>query len=133
MRASNDIDVDVDIDVDIDVFAYGNGREGIVDRPPTTLHPVSDSDSEQAEAKADAEADADAEHPTTPSIAITRPDYGLIQTMIQIANEGEGGVRNLFSGWLERVIYLGIGRAWLEPIQLIGYIGIRDAVLLQWF
>jgi len=118
-------DVEGDADVDVDVFAYSNGREGIVDRPPTTPHP--NSDFEQAKA------DADAEHPTTPSIAITRPDYGLIQTMIQIANEGEGGVRNLFSGWLERVIYLGIGRAWLEPIQLIGYIGIRDAVLLQWF
>eukprot|EP00536_Pseudo-nitzschia_multiseries_P010894 jgi/Psemu1/289357/fgenesh1_pg.350_\ len=50
-----------------------------------------------------------------------------------IASEGDGGVRNLFSGWLERVVYLGIGRAWLEPIQLIGYIGIRDAVLLEWF
>jgi hypothetical protein len=30
-------------------------------------------------------------------------------------------------------LYLGIGRAWLEPIQLVGYIGIRDALLLEWF
>jgi hypothetical protein len=69
----------------------------------------------------------------TPSIAATRPGYSVLQTMIQITREGEGGVANLFAGWLERVLYLGIGRAWLEPVQLIGYIGIRDAVLLEWF
>uniref|UniRef100_A0A7S4AWB9 Uncharacterized protein n=1 Tax=Pseudo-nitzschia australis TaxID=44445 RepID=A0A7S4AWB9_9STRA len=73
------------------------------------------------------------ENPTTPDIAITRPDYSLLQTMVQITKEGEGGIQNLFSGWLERVVYLGIGRAWLEPIQLIEYIGIRDAILLEWF
>ncbi|KAG7340045.1 mitochondrial carrier protein [Nitzschia inconspicua] len=69
----------------------------------------------------------------TPAIASTRPGYSVLQTMIQITKEGEGGVANLFAGWLERVLYLGIGRAWLEPVQLIGYIGIRDAVLLEWF
>lgn len=70
---------------------------------------------------------------TTPEVAITRPDYSLVKTMVEITKEGDRGVRNLFSGWLERVLYLGIGRAWLEPIQLIEYIGIRDAVLLEWF
>lgn len=71
---------------------------------------------------------------TTPdTIANTRPGHGVLRTMIQITKEGDGGIGNLFSGWLERVVYLGIGRAWLEPIQLIGYIGIRDAVLLEWF
>ncbi|VEU33351.1 unnamed protein product [Pseudo-nitzschia multistriata] len=70
---------------------------------------------------------------TLDAIAPGRPDRGLVQTMVRIANEGDGGVRNLFSGWLERVVYLGIGRAWLEPIQLVEYIGIRDAVLLEWF
>jgi hypothetical protein len=70
---------------------------------------------------------------TTPSIATTRPGYSVLQTMIQITKEGEGGLANLFAGWLERVLYLGVGRAWLEPVQLIGYIGIRDAVLLEWF
>lgn len=58
---------------------------------------------------------------------------GVLSTMLQVAREGEGGVSNLFAGWLERVLYLGIGRAWLEPVQLVGYIGIRDAVLLEWF
>jgi hypothetical protein len=58
---------------------------------------------------------------------------GVIQTMRSIVNEGNGGYANLFAGWFERVLYLGVGRAWFEPIQLIGYIGIRDAVLLEWF
>jgi hypothetical protein len=52
--------------------------------------------------------------------------------MRKIAREGDGGIENLFAGWFERVLYLGIGRAWLEPIQLIGYAGIRDALLLKW-
>ena len=65
--------------------------------------------------------------------AIANPGDSVLRTMIQITKEGDGGIANLFSGWLERVLYLGIGRAWLEPIQLIGYIGIRDAVLLEWF
>ncbi|KAL3944606.1 MAG: hypothetical protein SGBAC_001318 [Bacillariaceae sp.] len=58
---------------------------------------------------------------------------GVIKTMRGIVKEGNGGYANLFAGWFERVLYLGVGRAWLEPIQLIGYIGIRDAVLLEWF
>jgi Mitochondrial carrier protein len=58
---------------------------------------------------------------------------GVIKTMIGITKEGSGGVANLFAGWLERVLYLGIGRAWLEPLQLIAYIGIRDTILLEWF
>jgi hypothetical protein len=73
------------------------------------------------------------EKSNTPSIATTRPGYSVIQTMKQITKEGDGGLANLFAGWLERVLYLGIGRDWLEPVQLIGYIGIRDAVLMEWF
>jgi len=65
--------------------------------------------------------------------AAANPGDSVLRTMIRITEEGDGGVVNLFSGWLERVLYLGIGRAWLEPIQLIGYIGIRDAVLVEWF
>jgi hypothetical protein len=57
----------------------------------------------------------------------------LFEAMKKISKEGEGGVANLFAGWLERVLYLGIGRAWLEPLQIIGYVGIRDTILLQWF
>lgn len=58
---------------------------------------------------------------------------GVIKTMVAITNEGRGGIANLFAGWLERVLYLGIGRAWLEPLQIIAYIGIRDTILLRWF
>ena len=57
----------------------------------------------------------------------------LFVAMKKISKEGEGGVANLFAGWLERVLYLGIGRAWLEPLQIIGHVGIRDATLLEWF
>lgn len=60
-------------------------------------------------------------------------DEGVLQTMRRITKEGDGGLANLFAGWFERALYLGLGRAWLEPIQLIGYVGIRDAVLLEWF
>jgi hypothetical protein len=49
------------------------------------------------------------------------------------SKEGNGGLRNLFAGWLERTIYLGVGRAWIEPLQLLGYIWIRDAILLKWY
>ncbi|GKY97555.1 hypothetical protein MPSEU_000713700 [Mayamaea pseudoterrestris] len=58
---------------------------------------------------------------------------GLITTMRTIVKEGDGGVANLFAGWLERTVYLAIGRAWLEPLQILGYIAVRDAILLQWF
>jgi hypothetical protein len=58
---------------------------------------------------------------------------GVIKTMEDVMREGRGGVANLYAGWFERVLYLGIGRAWLEPLQIIGYIGIRDALLLEWF
>jgi hypothetical protein len=57
---------------------------------------------------------------------------GVFNAMVAITKEGRGGIANLFAGWLERVLYLGIGRTWLEPIQMIGYVGIRDVVLLEW-
>jgi Mitochondrial carrier protein len=100
-----------------------------------TLQDDSEEDNKEKEMIWDAHVDeeVDEKESNTPSIATTRPGYSVIQTMIQITKEGEGGVANLFAGWLERVLYLGIGRAWLEPVQLIGYIGIRDAVLLEWF
>jgi hypothetical protein len=47
--------------------------------------------------------------------------------------EGDGGVRNLFAGWLERTLYLGVGRAWIEPFQMVGYAILRDVILLEWF
>jgi len=60
---------------------------------------------------------------------------GLLRTFRTIIKEGGkgNGYANLFAGWLERTLYLGIGRAWLEPFQLVGYTAIRDAILLEWF
>jgi hypothetical protein len=58
---------------------------------------------------------------------------GLLRTMKTVMAESDGGIRNLYRGWFERVIYFGIGRAWLEPLNIIGYIAIRDDILLQWF
>lgn len=58
---------------------------------------------------------------------------GLLRTFQTIMKEGDGGVANLFAGWLERTLYLGIARAWLEPVQVLGYTLIRDAILLEWF
>ena len=54
-------------------------------------------------------------------------------TMQTITKEGDGGIRNLYAGWLERTVYLGIGRAWLEPLNIILYVFVRDVLLLQWF
>lgn len=56
---------------------------------------------------------------------------GLWKTFQAIVDES--GVPGLFAGWLERTAYLGIGRAWLEPLQIVGYFAIRDAILLEWF
>ena len=36
----------------------------------------------------------------TPSVASKRPGYSVLQTMSQIMDEGEGGWKNLFAGWL---------------------------------
>lgn len=53
-------------------------------------------------------------------------------TMKRIAAEGNG-VQNLYTGWIERTLYLGLGRAWLDPLRIIGYLGLRDAILLKFF
>lgn len=58
---------------------------------------------------------------------------GLVHTFEKIMSEGDGGVRNLFAGWLERTLYLGVGRAWIEPFQMVGYAILRDMILLEWF
>jgi len=57
---------------------------------------------------------------------------GLLQTFQTIVKEGNGGVGNLFAGWLERTAYLGISSLWL-PLALLFYVAIRDAILLEWF
>jgi hypothetical protein len=46
---------------------------------------------------------------------------------------GGGGLPNLFAGWFERTVFLGVGRAWFDPLKVIGYLGIRDALLLKLF
>ncbi|GAX25849.1 hypothetical protein FisN_6Hh113 [Fistulifera solaris] len=58
---------------------------------------------------------------------------GLIKTFQTIVGESNDGYANLFRGWFERALYLGIGRAWVEPLQLLGYVALRDAILLEWF
>ena len=62
-----------------------------------------------------------------------RQKLSVYSTMKHIASEGNGGVQNLFAGWLERTLYLGLGRAWLDPLRVIGYLGLRDAILLKLF
>jgi len=62
-----------------------------------------------------------------------RQKLSVLITMKKIAAEGDGGVQNLYAGWLERTAFLGIGRAWLDPLRVIGYLGIRDALLLKLF
>jgi hypothetical protein len=37
---------------------------------------------------------------------------GVLETMRRVAKEGDGGIVNLFAGWFERALYLGLGRAW---------------------
>ena len=59
--------------------------------------------------------------------------YSVRNIMKDIMKEDDGGISNLYAGWVERTIYLGIGRAWLDPIRIIGYLALRDAILLKWF
>ena len=58
---------------------------------------------------------------------------GLLRTFQTIIRESDDGWANLFRGWAERALYLGIGRAWLEPLQILGYIALRDTIILDWF
>lgn len=62
-----------------------------------------------------------------------RQKLSVLVTMKNITKEGNGGVQNLYAGWFERTAFLGVGRAWLDPIRVIGYLGIRDALLLKLF
>jgi len=70
----------------------------------------------------------------SPAKRRSRRRDGVLYTMAKVAREGNStGIQNLFAGSIERTAYNGIVRAWLDPIRLIGYMGIRDAVLLKWF
>ena len=62
-----------------------------------------------------------------------RQKLSVLSTMKRVSLEGNGGVQNLFAGWLERTVFLGLGRAWLDPLRVIGYLGLRDAILLKLF
>jgi len=62
-----------------------------------------------------------------------RQKLSVLMTMRRIAAEGDGGLPNLFAGWFERTAFLGVGRAWFDPLRVIGYLGIRDALLLKLF
>lgn len=57
----------------------------------------------------------------------------VLSTMKRVYVEGDGGLPNLFAGWVERTAYLGLGRAWLDPLRVIGTTGLRDAILLKLF
>ena len=57
---------------------------------------------------------------------------GIVETFQLVMQEGDGGARNLFAGWLERCLYLGISSLWL-PFSLLGYMAIRDTILLEVF
>ena len=62
-----------------------------------------------------------------------RQKLSVVGTMKQVVAEGNGGVENLYAGWIERTAFLGIGRAWLDPLRAIAFLGIRDSVLLKLF
>lgn len=62
-----------------------------------------------------------------------RQKTSVLLTMKNIAAEGNGGAQNLFAGSIERTLFLGLGRAWLDPLRVVGYLGIRDALLLKLF
>ena len=63
----------------------------------------------------------------------TSSETRVLATMKRVYVEGEGGLPNLFAGWVERTAYLGLGRAWLDPLRVIGTTGLRDAILLKLF
>ena len=65
--------------------------------------------------------------------AKSRDRFSVAKTWVNVTKESEAGVGNLYAGWFERTAYLGAGRAWFDPLRVIGYLGIRDAVLLRWF
>lgn len=62
-----------------------------------------------------------------------RQQVSVTLTMKRIAAEGNGGIQNLYTGWGLRTVFLGLGRGWFDPIRLIGYLGLRDAILLKLF
>lgn len=63
----------------------------------------------------------------------SRDRYSVLKTIQNVTKESDGGVQNLYAGSIERTAYFGLGRAWFDPLRVIGYLGIRDAVLLRWF
>lgn len=113
------------------------------------LLPTLPSEEAKLESKLEAESDEARLEEGESEIALTRKRRRLIAsrkdrerrrektsvplTMRRIAQEGDGGVQNLYAGWLERTAFLGVGRAWLDPLRVIGYLGIRDALLLKLF
>ena len=62
-----------------------------------------------------------------------RQKLSVVGTMKRVAAEGNIGVENLYAGSIERTVFLGLGRAWLDPLRAIAFLGIRDSVLLKLF
>lgn len=53
--------------------------------------------------------------------------------MKTVMAESDGGLPNLFCSWFQRVLHLGIGEALFQPINVVEWTGVRDAVLLKHF
>lgn len=55
----------------------------------------------------------------------------ILFTINAVVDESEHGFRNLFAGWYERVLYLGLSIAWFDSIRTLSYLGVRDFLLLK--
>ncbi len=55
----------------------------------------------------------------------------ILFTINAVVGESEHGFRNLFAGWYERVLYLGLSIAWFDSIRTLSYLGVRDFLLLK--
>ena len=63
-------------------------------------------------------------------------DVRVAPTISSSSSSGSGrrnGYQNLFAGWYERVLYLGLSVAWFDSVRILGYVGIRDYLLLEVF
>jgi hypothetical protein len=57
----------------------------------------------------------------------------ILYENVEEDGKGKARIQNLYAGWFERIVYFGIGLAWLEPIRLLCYFGLRDVILLEAF
>ena len=67
------------------------------------------------------------------NVISSRDKRSVLRTMQNITQESDAGILNLYAGWFERMAFFGLGRAWFDPLRVIGYLGIRDAILIKFF